>query len=66
VLEYIAKYISEPEKKTGTYRQLIQRVLPSVSSNNPVLSAASKLMNRNGIGLPRKYVTFFLTCCYLM
>jgi hypothetical protein len=46
VLEYIAKYISKPEKKTETYKELMQRVLPSVSSNNPVLSAASKLMNQ--------------------
>lgn len=46
MLEYIVKYVSKPEKKTETYKQLMQRLLPSVSSNNPVLSAASKLMNQ--------------------
>jgi hypothetical protein len=46
VLEYIAKYVSKPEKKTGTYKEIMQRILPSINSNNPILSAVSKLMNQ--------------------
>jgi hypothetical protein len=46
VLEYIAKYVSKPEKKTETYKEIMQRILPSINSNNPILSAVSKLMNQ--------------------
>ncbi|KAN0083643.1 hypothetical protein V8E54_002731 [Elaphomyces granulatus] len=45
VLGYIAKCVSKPEKRAETYKRIMQRVLPSVNSNNPILSAVSKLMN---------------------
>ena len=37
---------SKPEKKTETYKEIMQRILPSINSNNPILSAVSKIMNQ--------------------
>jgi len=46
VLEYLAKYVSKPEKQTESYEELMKRLLPSINTNRPVLSAVTKLMNQ--------------------
>ena len=46
VINYIGKYASKSEKKTAAYVDLMKQVLPRVTSNRPVVSAAAKLMNK--------------------
>ncbi|EED11952.1 hypothetical protein TSTA_000300 [Talaromyces stipitatus ATCC 10500] len=46
VIDYIAKYATKAEKKTTSYRDLIKQVLPNVNSRNPMISMATKMINK--------------------
>ncbi|KAH7038972.1 hypothetical protein B0J12DRAFT_606491, partial [Macrophomina phaseolina] len=46
VLNYIAKYCSTAETKSVSYKQIIQSVLPNISSTRPLLSLVSRVMNK--------------------
>ncbi|EKG09312.1 hypothetical protein MPH_13668 [Macrophomina phaseolina MS6] len=46
VLNYIAKYCSKAETKSASYKDILAKVLPQVSTQYPLLSLVSKVMNR--------------------
>ncbi|KAK7592094.1 hypothetical protein V3481_006721 [Fusarium oxysporum f. sp. vasinfectum] len=46
VINYAAKYCSKMEKRTDSYASLGRQILPYVSHHNPLLSFASRLMNK--------------------
>ncbi|MGH7240097.1 MAG: hypothetical protein ACREHG_08535, partial [Candidatus Saccharimonadales bacterium] len=46
VLTYLGKYVSKPEKSSISYTELQAQVLPHVSSRAPLLSFASKMLNK--------------------
>ncbi|KAI8409290.1 hypothetical protein FOFC_09126, partial [Fusarium oxysporum] len=46
VINYAAKYCSKMEKRTDSYASLGRQILPNVSHQNPLLSFASRLMNK--------------------
>ncbi|KJZ70268.1 hypothetical protein HIM_10349 [Hirsutella minnesotensis 3608] len=46
VINYAAKYCSKMEKQTESYASLGRQILPYVSHQNPLLSFASRLMNK--------------------
>lgn len=46
VINYAAKYCSKMEKRTDSYASLGRQILPHVSHHNPLLSFASRLMNK--------------------
>jgi hypothetical protein len=46
VINYAGKYCTKAEKKTESYSQLAATVLPKVSHSNPMVSFASKFMNK--------------------
>ncbi|KJZ74108.1 hypothetical protein HIM_06354 [Hirsutella minnesotensis 3608] len=46
VINYAAKYCSKMEKRTDSYASLGRQILPYVSHQNPLLSFASRLMNK--------------------
>ncbi|KAF6525982.1 hypothetical protein HZS61_009026 [Fusarium oxysporum f. sp. conglutinans] len=46
VINYAAKYCSKMEKRTDSYASMGRQILPYVSHQNPLLSFASRLMNK--------------------
>lgn len=46
VLSYLAKYCTKEEKKSTTYLQLVNEVIPYLSSAKPLLSMVAKVMNQ--------------------
>ena len=46
VINYAAKYCSKTETPTSTYADIARSILPHVSDSNPMLSFASKMMNK--------------------
>ncbi|KAF6528008.1 hypothetical protein HZS61_008310 [Fusarium oxysporum f. sp. conglutinans] len=46
VINYAAKYCSKMERRTDSYASLGRQILPYVSHHNPLLSFASRLMNK--------------------
>jgi ATP-dependent DNA helicase PIF1 len=46
VVQYMGVYASKGETQNASYKELALQVLPRVNSNNPMLSFASKLMNK--------------------
>ena len=46
VLSYIGKYVSKPEKSSLSYTELQAKVLPYINDRAPLLSFASKILNK--------------------
>jgi len=46
LLKYIAKYASKPEKKSASYTELQNQILPHTSNAAPALSFVSKMLNK--------------------
>jgi hypothetical protein len=46
VLSYLGKYVSKPEKSSVSYTELQAQVLPYVNDRVPLLSFASKILNK--------------------
>jgi ATP-dependent DNA helicase PIF1 len=46
VLNYVAKYCSKAETKSKSYQELASELLPRISNRDPLVSFASKLMNK--------------------
>lgn len=46
VLAYVAKYVSKPEIRSVSFKELQTQILPHVKDRSSILSYASKLLNR--------------------
>ncbi|KAL5615052.1 hypothetical protein BROUX41_005116 [Berkeleyomyces rouxiae] len=46
VINYIAKYCSKAETKPQSYKEIVQQLLPKISTNAPLQSLVAKMMNK--------------------
>lgn len=46
LLQYVAKYVSKPEKSSHSYMEIQRQLLPYINSNRPALSFVTKVLNR--------------------
>jgi ATP-dependent DNA helicase PIF1 len=46
LLDYVGKYVSKPEKSSVSYVELQKQILPYTNHRSPLLSFASKLLNK--------------------